>query len=112
MENQGKTDSDNNLNCPIGATIKLMEKKWTLSIIRQLARGEARFCRLQKELDNLNPRTLSVRLRELESEEIVSRRVKSERPLRVEYSLTEKGKDLLFVLRAMDAWGHKWAKPA
>ncbi len=110
MDNHGKIESKNNLLCPMVATIKLVEKKWTLLIIRELSQSNSRFCRLQKEIGNLNPRTLSSRLRELENEEIIYRHVKRETPPWVEYELTEKGRDLLSVLNAMGAWGEKWAK--
>lgn len=110
MDNHNKIESKNSLICPIVATIKLIEKKWTLLIIRELSRGNTRFCRLQKVMGNLNPRTLSSRLRELESEEIISRQIKSETPLWVEYELTEKGRDLLSVLEVMGSWSEKWTK--
>jgi len=110
LDNHGKVEPKKNIVCPIVTTIKLIEKKWTLLIIRELSHGNARFCRLQKEMDNLNPRTLSARLQELENEGIIYRHVKSETPLWVEYELTEKGKDLLSVLEAMGTWSEKWAK--
>ena len=65
--------------------------KWTLLLIRDLAEGRSRFCELERSLEGISPRTLSLRLRALEEEGIVERQTFSEVPPRVEYALTEKG---------------------
>lgn len=81
--------------CPIAKTLDIIGTKWTFLIIRDLLiDGTMRFSDLQKSLQTISPKTLSLRLRELEEQGIVTRKVYPEVPPRVEYSLTEKGKCL------------------
>lgn len=67
-----------------------------------------RFGELKKQIGDINPRTLSQRLDELERFGIITKKVFAEVPPRVEYSLTEKGKDLVPILEQMVAWGDKY----
>jgi len=81
--------------CPIAKTLDIIGTKWTFLIIRDLLiEGTMRFSDLQKSMDGVSPKTLSLRLRELEVQGILKRKVYPEVPPRVEYSLTEKGKKL------------------
>jgi DNA-binding HxlR family transcriptional regulator len=82
--------------------------KWTLLVIRDLAAGRTRFCQLERSLEGISPRTLSLRLRELEEEGIVERRTYPEVPPRVEYQLTEKGRALLPLIDDMRRFGREW----
>jgi len=82
--------------------------KWTLLLVRDLAEGRSRFCELERSLAGISPRTLSLRLRALEEEGIVERRTYAEVPPRVEYQLTEKGRDLLPIIESMRAYGLQW----
>jgi len=91
----------------IAATMKIIGNKWTALILRDLFTGQKRFCELEKSVGNINPRTLSQRLDDLENEGIISKKSYAEVPPRIEYSLTEKGHDLLPVLKQMAAWGTK-----
>ena len=77
-------------------------------VIRDLAEGRTRFGELQRSLEGISPRTLSLRLRALEEEGVVERHTFPEVPPRVEYSLTEKGRDLLPLIEDMRAYGRKW----
>ena len=77
-------------------------------IVRDLARGRSRFCELERSLDGISPRTLSLRLRELEAEGVVERRTYPEVPPRVEYALTEKGQALLPIIEQMREFGRDW----
>ena len=77
-------------------------------VIRDLAEGRSRFCELERSLAGISPRTLSLRLRALEEERIVERRTYPEVPPRVEYQLTEKGRDLLPIIESMRAYGERW----
>ena len=81
-------------------------------MIRDLADGSRRFCELEKSLQGISPRTLSLRLRALEEEGIVERRTYPEVPPRVEYALTEKGRALVPVIEEMRAYGQRWLTPA
>jgi len=80
-----------NSQCPVCRTAEVVCGKWTLLVIRDLAEGSSRFCELERSLEGISPRTLSLRLRALEEEGIVERHTFPEVPPRVEYALTEKG---------------------
>jgi DNA-binding HxlR family transcriptional regulator len=91
----------------IAAAMNIIGSKWTALIIRDLFTGPKRFCELEKSVGNINPRTLSQRLDDLEEQEIVTKKSFAEAPPRIEYSLTKKGEDLLPILEQMAAWGTK-----
>ncbi len=97
-----------NSTCPVCRTAEVVCGKWTLLLIRDLAAGSSRFCELERSLEGISPRTLSLRLRALEEEGIVERRVLGV-PMRVEYHLTEKGRDLRRVFSAVGAWADRWS---
>ncbi len=97
--------------CPIEKTMQVIGGKWTFVILRDLFKGARRFGELQRSLKGISPRTLSMRLKELEDEGIVSRTIYSEIPPHVEYSLTEKGKTLRPIFEAMKEWGNAWDAP-
>ena len=92
----------------IAAAMEIIGNKWTALILRDIAGGEKRFCNLEKTVGNINPRTLSQRLDDLESHGIVTKKSYAEVPPRIEYTLTEKGEDLLPILKQMAAWGDKY----
>jgi DNA-binding HxlR family transcriptional regulator len=94
--------------CPIAATLTLLSEKWTLHIVHALLTGKKRFNEIGHTLGGINPRTLRDRLRSLEEEGIVERRVLSTIPPWVEYELTEKGRDLQAIMDAMADWSHRW----
>ncbi len=94
--------------CPVARTAKIIGGKWTLLIIRDLASGVKRFNQLERSLHGISPKTLSERLRSLEEEGIILRQTFAEVPPRVEYSLTEKGHDLVSVIECMRCYGKQW----
>ena len=77
-------------------------------VIRDLAEGRSRFCELERSLEGISPRTLSLRLRALEEEGIVARQTFPEVPPRVEYALTEKGRALVPIVESMRVYGREW----
>src|SRR5919199_1692993 len=95
--------------CPVCATAELVCAKWTILVIRDLAEGRSRFCELERSLAGISPRTLSLRLRALEEEGIVTRRTFPEVPPRVEYELTEKGRALVPIIESMRRYGAAYA---
>lgn len=97
-----------NSDCPVCRTADLVCGKWTILLIRDLAEGRSRFCELERSLNGISPRTLSLRLRSLEEEGIVERRTYPEVPPRVEYVLTEKGRALLPIIESMRSYGSVW----
>ncbi|HVI85666.1 MAG TPA: helix-turn-helix domain-containing protein [bacterium] len=103
--------------CPrFHKAIELIGKKWTGAIIRALMGGPRRFSEILDSVPRLHDRVLSERLRELEAEGVVKRRVYPEIPVRIEYELTEKGRDLEKVVNEFHRWADHWApapaKPA
>lgn len=88
-------------------TIKIIGSKWTILILRELCEGTRRFNELQRSLPGISPKTLSVRLTELEKAGIVKKKVFAEVPLHVEYSLTDKGKSLKTIIEKMSDWGEQ-----
>ena len=97
-----------NAECPVCKTADIVCGKWTLLLIRDLANGRSRFCELERSLEGISPRTLSLRLRALEEEGIVERRTFPEVPPRVEYALTEKGDALIPLIEDMRSYGKRW----
>ncbi|UJA19562.1 helix-turn-helix transcriptional regulator [Thermoleophilia bacterium SCSIO 60948] len=94
--------------CPVCRTAEIISGKWTLLVIRDLADGEQRFCELERSLEGISPRTLSLRLRALEEHGIVQRHTYPEVPPRVEYALTSKGEALVPLIDAMRSYGSDW----
>ena len=88
--------------------IQLLGKRWTGLILDSLLDGSRRFCELTATVEGLYDRVLSDRLRELESEGIVERIVYPQIPVRVEYRLTEKGRDLRPVVQSIHKWAEQW----
>src|SRR5688572_1518586 len=97
-----------NKTCPVCDTAEIISGKWTLLVIRDLAGGCSRFCELERSLQGISPRTLSLRLRALEAEGIVERRTYPEVPPRVEYKLTPKGEALVPLIEQMRSYGRDW----
>ena len=97
-----------NATCPVCRTAEIVCSKWTMLVIRDLAEGRSRFCELERSLEGISPRTLSLRLRALEEEGIVERKTYPEVPPRVEYALTEKGRALMPIVEDMREYGRRW----
>lgn len=91
--------------CGVEKTLKIIGSKWTMNILHNLFNGKKRFGELQKLLQGISTKTLSIRLQELEKEKIISKKVFAEVPLHVEYSLTEKGRSLKDIFNKMAKWG-------
>ena len=94
--------------CPVARTAEIISGKWTLLIIRDLATGTKRFSQLERSLHGISPKTLSERLCSLEHEGIITRQTFAEVPPKVEYTLTEKGQDLVSLIETMRVYGRRW----
>jgi DNA-binding HxlR family transcriptional regulator len=88
--------------------VELVGKRWTGAILLVLMDGPLRFCEVRELVPDVSDRLLSERLKELEAEDIVVRRVYDETPVRVEYSLTPKGQALKPALTALKSWSHTY----
>ena len=94
--------------CPVACALDVIGEKWTLLILRDLTRNPSR--RFQDLIDSLHgcaPGTLSARLASLEAQGLIERRLYEQHPPRMEYVLTDKGREVQPVLKALKAWGEK-----
>src|SRR5215218_4645421 len=88
--------------------IELIGRRWSGAILQVMRGGVVRFSDLAAAIPGLSDRMLSERLKELEAEQLVERRVIPETPVRVEYRLTPRGEALGTVLDAVGSWAHTW----
>jgi DNA-binding HxlR family transcriptional regulator len=96
--------------CGVAAAAALLGDAWTLLLVRDLANGPRRFTELQTST-GISPRVLTDRLRSLVERGVMTRTMYPEIPPRVEYCLTEMGKDILPVLDMLRNFGNKWMHP-
>jgi DNA-binding HxlR family transcriptional regulator len=88
--------------------VELIGKRWSGAILFVLMDGPLRFSEVKQLVPDLSDRLLSERMKELESEGIVERRVIGDMPVRVEYALTDKGRALEPAVRALKRWARSW----
>ncbi len=86
--------------CPIATTFKILGKRWTIEIVRELFLGQTRFNELLKNVAGINSRMLGLRLEELEKYGLLGRAVSTGRPVRIKYTLTKLGTDVIPVMFA------------
>ena len=91
--------------CPVELTLLLISNKWKVLIIRDLLDGTKRFSELKKSINNISQKVLTSNLREMEENNLLTRKVYPEIPPRVEYTLTDIGYSLKPLLDDMDKWG-------
>lgn len=94
--------------CPIKESAKILGKKWHLVIIHRLIGKKMGFNDLKESVGDLSAKILSQALQDLQQKGLVERQVASTSPIRVHYSLTEKGTDLQRVLAELYDWGKRW----
>ncbi len=102
-----ESNSTNQKACGVEKTLKIIGSKWTILILHQLCGGKKRFGELQRSLPGISPKTLSERLKQLEENDILTKKVFAEVPLHVEYSLTIKGQSLKDIINRMGDWGER-----
>jgi DNA-binding HxlR family transcriptional regulator len=88
--------------------VELIGRRWSGAIIRVMLGGATRFSEICGTVPGLSDRLLSERLKELESEGVITRTVYPETPVRIEYQLTEKGESLAPVIAAISNWADGW----
>jgi DNA-binding HxlR family transcriptional regulator len=93
--------------CGVTKTIKLIGSKWSMLILHNLFDGKKRFGEIQRSLKGISPKTLSLRLKELEQQGFVTKKVFPVVPLHVEYHLTDKGRTLKDIFSKMRDWGER-----
>jgi DNA-binding HxlR family transcriptional regulator len=84
-------------------------KRWNPQIVRAMLAGAGRFCELKASIPQISDALLSERLKEMEAAGIVTRTVTPETPVRIDYRLTERGRDLFTVMEELSKWAERWA---
>lgn len=97
--------------CPVTATSQLIAKKWHPVILDRLSGGPKRFSEIRVTIPRISAKVLSDSLEDLEGVGLVRRTVEATRPVRILYSLTERGADLEGVIARMKEWGNRWLHP-
>lgn len=96
------------VRCPIQFVLEIVGSKWAILILRELFSGDRRTHEFLEALPGISTKTLTARLRELESHGLVKRQVFPEVPPRVEYSLTTKGMEIQPVMMSLKQLGEQW----
>jgi len=94
-------------NCPFMTTLRFIGKRWKPAVMWKIKEGNTRFKLLKESLPYISDKMLSSTINELEADQIIEKIIYNEVPLRIEYKLTEFGKDLLPILNCMNDWGSK-----
>lgn len=99
-------------DCTIYKTANFIGKRWTLLLLLELYRGSSlwkRYSQLKRGLPEITPKILSIRLKELEKENLIKKRIDTaEFPIKSEYSLTKSGKDFIKIIKDIKKWSLKW----
>ncbi len=88
--------------------VEFIGGRWTGAIIQTLLQGKTRYALIKAAIPDITDRMLSERLRSLEAEDLVTRWVIADTPVRVEYELTEKGRSLENALQEISTWANRW----
>lgn len=91
--------------------VELIGRRWTGVVLRTMLQGATRFGDIAAAVPNLSDKMLAERLKELETEGMITRTVVPETPVRVEYRPTDKGRAVEGILQALDAWADQWVPP-
>lgn len=91
--------------CPVATTVQLIGSKWKLLILRNLIVRPWRFNELKRNLEGISQKVLTESLRSMEEDGLIIRTVYPEVPIRTEYSLSETGKSMIPIIKAMEEWG-------
>ena len=94
--------------CPVETTLMMIGDKWKVLIIRELLPGTRRFNEIHRSIAGVSQKVLTQKLREMESDGLLERKVYAEVPPKVEYTLTELGMTLKPVLESLEAWGMEY----
>ncbi len=92
-------------DCPVRAALDVIRGRWKPSILYELWSGPKRFCDLKETLTGITAQALTVQLRQLEADGVISRTMFPEMPVRVEYALTDLGGKLSAIMNQLEVWG-------
>ena len=96
--------------CPVKLTLSLISNKWKVLIIYELLSGKKRYGQLKRSLDGITKKVLTEDLRSLENSSLIGRNIFYEKPVKVEYYLTDLGFSLYPILKSMCDWGESYKK--
>lgn len=100
-----KKNMDDNGTCPAQALLKQLSGKWKPGIFRLAVDGPLRFSSLLRQIEGANKQSLSVALRELEEDGLLQKVIIKQKPLHIEYHLTDNGKSLIPILKQLESLG-------
>jgi DNA-binding HxlR family transcriptional regulator len=99
-------------SCPsYDRAVEIIGRRWAGAVIRVMLAGRSRFSDIRSAIPGITDRVLSHRLRDLESDGLIKRQIHDERPVRIEYRLTERGRALATVVDAISSWANEWLTP-
>lgn len=93
---------ENKETCPAESLLKTLSGKWKLQIFKLAVEGPLRFSQLLKQLEGSNKQSVAVALKELENDGLLHKKIIQEKPLHIEYSITEKGSDLIGIFEQIE----------
>jgi DNA-binding HxlR family transcriptional regulator len=88
--------------------VEIIGRRWAGAVVRVMLAGRSRFSEIRNAIPGITDRVLSHRLRDLEADGILVREIHDERPVRIEYRLTERGRALATVVLAISSWANEW----
>lgn len=96
-------------SCPsYDHAVEIIGRRWAGAVVRVMLAGRSRFSEIRNAIPGITDRVLSHRLRDLEADGILVREIHDERPVRIEYRLTERGRALATVVLAISSWANEW----
>jgi DNA-binding HxlR family transcriptional regulator len=99
-------------SCPYyDRAVEIIGRRWAGAVIRVMLAGRSRFSDIRNAIPGITDRVLSHRLRDLEADGLITRHIHDERPVRIEYRLTERGRALAAVVDAISTWANEWLTP-
>ena len=98
--------------CPVAMAAEILGSRWTIVLLRELCAGSTRFNDLRRGVPRMSPALLSKRLKELEVQGVIERRLVQKRPVIYDYILTQAGEELKPVIMAIGFWGQRWVEVA
>ena len=101
-----------NSRCPVYKVLNAVGKKWALIIITEIYKGSEKwkhYSQIKDKIKDITPKMMSRRLKELEKEKIIKKKIDIKHfPISTEYSLTDRGEELVEIIKEMRIWGLKW----
>lgn len=104
-QGSGFQDLHDHTNCPAELALKVMQGRWKILVLRELIEDVRRFSDLLRALEGVSQKVLTSQLRELERDGVIIRTIYPEVPPRVEYQLSQRGRELIPLLEGLHAWG-------